>query len=178
MDEMTNINDLSPDPAMTPVVGLLHAMVNYNDERLIRLVKDMSAEELQFKGPAHDVNSTAQLLRHISVVLLHWVFRLQSQEVPAGYTEKYGPMFDADGKLPLIPDLTIQTWLQEHSSIREMFRSVCLSLQDHDLERVVPYENGEGAVIRWSLFHIADHCRHHYAHIVYLRRTYSEQFKG
>ncbi len=34
--------DLNPDPEMSPIIGLLHATVTYNYQRLLRLVEGLS----------------------------------------------------------------------------------------------------------------------------------------
>jgi hypothetical protein len=68
--------DLRPNNKMDHIVGLLHATVTDTYLRLKELVRDMTQEEIDYKGPNGDLNSTAQLLRHLAVVDLHWVYRL------------------------------------------------------------------------------------------------------
>ncbi|OBY80950.1 hypothetical protein BBG47_03730 [Paenibacillus sp. KS1] len=34
----------------------------------------------------------------------------------------------------------------------------------------VPFENGHEATIRWGIWHIADHSRHHFANIVFMKK--------
>lgn len=70
-----------PVPRMSPTVGLLHAAVTSNYERLKRLVAGLNQTAIDYRGPQHQMNSIAQLLRHLAVVDLHWVYRLQSMGV-------------------------------------------------------------------------------------------------
>jgi uncharacterized damage-inducible protein DinB len=168
---MMKLYDLAPDAEMTPIIGLLHSTVKYNFLRLKRLLHGgMSQEEIDYKGMNNELNSIAQLLRHLTVVDLHWVYRLQSKTVPLNYQEKFGPMYDQDCKIPMIKDVSLETLFEQYEEIQAMFRDVCLSKTDDDLLRDVPFENGNTATIRWGIWHIADHSRHHYANIVRLKK--------
>jgi uncharacterized damage-inducible protein DinB len=162
--------DLSHDTEMTPVIGLLYGMVGYNYERLKRLVYGLNQEQIDFKGFNNDLNSIAQLLKHLTVVNLYWVYRLQSLNLPENLKEKYGPMYDDDGKLPLIKDISLQTLFEEYDQIQKLIRDVCLMKKDSELDQVIPFENGNTATVRWGIWHIADHTRHHYANIVQLKK--------
>ncbi|GJM69162.1 hypothetical protein HMSSN036_13780 [Paenibacillus macerans] len=162
--------DLQPVTGMSPVIGLLHAMVRFNFLRLKQAVEGLTQKEIDYKGPKGGQNSIAQLIRHLTVVDLHWVYRLQKAEVPAEYTAKFGPMYNADGKLPMVKNVPLQTLLEDYEQIQEMLKEVCLKLDDDELLKEVPYENGNTATVRWGIWHIADHSRHHYAHIVGLKK--------
>lgn len=166
--------DFRPDPAMSPAIGLLHAMVTYNYERLKRLVEHMTQDEIDYRGSENDLNSTAQLLRHLAVVDLHWVFRLQCDSVPEQLQSSFGPMYDEAGKLPAVKGVTLATLLEQYDSVQAMFRDVCLKKTDEDLEQPVPFENGNSATVRWGIWHIADHSRHHYSNIVQLQKLMRE----
>lgn len=164
--------DLQADPNMSTTIGLLHAMVVYNFQRLQRLVEGMTQEGIDYKGSQGELNSTAQLLRHLAVVDLHWVFRLQSASVPSELLETFGPMYDEDGKIPMVKNVSLQTLLDEYVHIQEMIRVVCLKKSDEDLDQIVPFENGNQVTVRWGIWHIADHSRHHYANIASLKKMF------
>lgn len=91
--------------------------------------------------------------------------------VPDELIEKYGPMYDKDGKLPEIIGIPIETLLTEYELIQDLLREVCLKLTDEDLNREVAFENGSRATVRWGAWHIADHSRHHYANIVQMKKS-------
>jgi uncharacterized damage-inducible protein DinB len=162
--------DLNPEEHMAPIVGLLYSMVTYNYLRLKRLVDGLTQEGIDYKGPNNELNSIAQLLRHLAVVDLHWVYRLQSSDIPNELKEKFGPMYDQDGKLPLVNNISLKTLIKEYDHIQEMFRSVCEGLRDNDLLNVVPFENGNSSTVKWGIWHVADHSRHHYANIAYIKK--------
>lgn len=162
--------DLTPDAELTPGIGMLFSMVTYNFNRLKRHLNGLTQNEIDFKGPANDMNSIAQLLRHLTVTDLHWVFRLQSMEMPRHWIDKYGPMYDDDGKIPFIRNVPLETLFSEYDEVQEMLRTVLLQKNDGDLDRPVPFENGNYATIRWSIWHMADHSRHHFSNMVYLKK--------
>lgn len=167
--------DFNPDPRMSPTVGLLHAAVTYNYERLKRLVAGLNQTDIDYRGPQNDMNSIAQLLWHLAVVDLHWVYRLQSRQVPPELEARYGPMTDAEGRLPIVRGIPLETLLDEYDYVQDRLREICLGLRDDDLERFVPFENGHQAAIRWAIWHVADHSRHHYANIAHLTKCLRER---
>lgn len=164
--------DFDIQAEMSDIVGMLHGMIVYNFERLKRLVKDLSQEEMDARGCEEHSNSIAQLIRHLTVTDIYWVYRLQGQEaVPRSVLDKYGPMYDEEGRLPFIERLHLDTLMQEYNDVQELLREVCLSISDEELEHLVPFERGHRASIRWGLWHIADHSRHHYGQIVLLKKS-------
>ncbi|MDQ0229134.1 putative damage-inducible protein DinB [Metabacillus malikii] len=95
------VYDLKGETNMSPIVGMLYSAVKENAERLQSITVGVSQEEIDYKGPGHDFNSTAQLVRHIMYVDLNWVYRIKGQHLPASLIEQYGPMIDANNKLPM-----------------------------------------------------------------------------
>jgi hypothetical protein len=60
------ILDLKGESKMEPIVGMLFSKVDGNYKRLKSTVAGMSQEELDYKGPNQEYNSTAQLIRHLA----------------------------------------------------------------------------------------------------------------
>ncbi|WP_455920580.1 DinB family protein [Priestia megaterium] len=164
--------DLQLDDEMEPSVALLYATVADTYKRLKLLVMDVDQEELFFKGPNNEMNSIAQLLRHLAVVDLHWVYRFRNQPVPLGVQKEYGPLTDRTGQLPHVQDTTTVNLINSYEKVQTMFRLECIKLSEKDLTKVVSYENGQTATIRWGIWHIADHSRYHQAHISLLKKLY------
>lgn len=75
------VYDFSPDIQMCPIIGLLHSAVRFNYDQLKRVVDGLAQDEIDYRGSSGQSNSIAQLLRHLTVVDLNWVFRLQSKEI-------------------------------------------------------------------------------------------------
>ncbi|MGN7233880.1 DinB family protein [Priestia megaterium] len=157
---------------MEPSVALLYATVADTYKRLKLLVNDVDQEELFFKGPNNEMNSIGQLLRHLAVVDLHWVYRFKDQSIPLSVQKGYGPLIELTGQLPSVKDTTTVDLVNSYEKVQMMFRLECIKLSEKDLTKVVSYENGQTATIRWGIWHIADHSRYHQAHISLLKKLY------
>jgi len=168
------LHDLQGDPSMSPIVGMLYSAVKENNQRLQLITKGMSQEEVDYKGPSNNFNSTAQLIRHLMYVDLNWVYRMKGQPLPPSLQEQYGPMIDINHKLPMIEGMSLHTLLSDYENVLTMLKDTCTQLTDDDLVNVVTFghENEKQATIRWGLWHMADHSRYHQAHIHLLRKWY------
>lgn len=168
--------DLKGEAGMAPIVGMLHAAVRGNFERLRQMTDGMTLEEIDYSGPRKDGNSTAQLIRHLLYVDLNWVYRFRGESLPPEMVAAYGPMIEADGRLPLITGKPRDVLIAEYAHVMELLREACRQLTDAGLDRVVTFghDNEKQATVRWGLWHIADHSRYHQAHINQLRRWYKE----
>lgn len=169
------ILDLKGESSMEPIVGMLYSVVDGNYKRLKSIVAGMSQEELDYKGPNQKYNSIAQLIRHLAYVDLNWVFRIKGEPVPELLEDKYGPMLDKNNEIPLIYGVSLERILSDYDEVFNMFKSICFQLTDNQLNKIVEYENGVTATIRWGIWHIADHNRYHQAHINQLRKWYKEE---
>lgn len=76
------MKDLYLEKNMNPQVAILYATVRDAYIRLRNLVESTEEKELSFKGSENNENSIGQLLQHLAVVDLHWVYRLKGEEVP------------------------------------------------------------------------------------------------
>jgi uncharacterized damage-inducible protein DinB len=162
--------DLQLDEEMEPSVALLYATVADTYKRLKLLVMDVNQEELFFKGANNEMNSIGQLLKHLAVVDLHWVYRFKDKPIPLGIQKEYGPLIDSTGQLPSVKDTTTIDLINSYEKVQAMFRLECIKLSEKDLTKVISYENGQTATIRWGIWHIADHSRYHQAHISLLKK--------
>ncbi|GAB6612359.1 MULTISPECIES: DinB family protein [Bacillus] len=166
------MKDLHLDKNMNPQVAILYAMVTDTYKRLQKLVEGTGEKELSFKGSENIENNIGQLLQHLSVVDLHWVYRLKGEAVPLALENIYGPMLNEVGELPSLRKYTLQQLMQDYEAVQRMLYEECMKLTENDLTREVFYEMGENATIRWGIWHIADHNRYHQAHISQLRKLY------
>lgn len=172
------ILDLKGESQMDPTVGILYSAVDGNYKRLISIVTGMSQVELDYKGPNQKYNSTAQLIRHLTYVDLNWTFRIKGELVPKLLEDKYGPMLDKNNEIPMIYGVSLERILSDYDEVFNMFKSICFQLTDKQLNKLVDYENGTTATIRWGIWHLADHNRYHQAHINQLRKWYKEEKEG
>lgn len=164
--------DLKGDSQMEPIVGMLYSMVESNYQRLKSIVAGMDQEELEYKGPSQNYNSSAQLLRHLMCVDLNWVYRIKGKLIPKELEEKYGPMLDENNQLPQVKGISLEVLLNEYDYVLSLLKSLCYQLTDKDLNQTVEYEDGNEATIQWGIWHIADHNRYHQAHINQLRKWF------
>ena len=168
------ILDLRGEPEMDTVTGILYSMVDGNYKRLKSIVANMSQEEIDYKGPNQEYNSTAQLLRHLAYVDLTWVYRIKGGVMPLDLEEKYGPMLDENNQLPQLKGISLDVLIHDYDDVIGMIKSLCHQLRDKQLNQTVEYENGNEATIKWGIWHIADHNRYHQAHISQLRKWFSQ----
>ncbi len=73
-------------------------------------------------------------------------------------------MYDEKGKLLQVKNIPLESLLVEYDDVQQLFKDVCFQLSDEDLVKKVPFgnENEKTATVRWGIWHIADHSRHHY----------------
>jgi uncharacterized damage-inducible protein DinB len=175
-EESQMFYDLHGEAGMTPIVGMLYSAVKQNADRLKSITVGMTQEEVDYKGPNNNHNSTAQLMRHVLYVDLNWVYRIKGEAVPVMLEKQYGPMIDPNNKLPMIQGIALETLASQYDSVIAMLKEACQQLIDSDLDNVVRFghENEKQATIRWGIWHIADHSRYHQANINQLRKWYRQ----
>lgn len=168
--------DLQGEANMTPIAGMLYSAVAQNNQRLQLAVYGMSQAEADYKGPDSGYNSTAQLIRHLTYVDLNWVYRMRGEPLPHSLQAKYGPMIDADNRLPMVTGMPLSELLSNYEAVLTMLKNICTELTDAELDKVVAFghHNEKQATIRWGLWHIADHSRYHQAQINQLRKWYNQ----
>ena len=170
------VYDLQGEDNMSLIVGMLYSAVNENFQRLHSITEGMSQGEVDYKGPNNNYNSTAQLLTHLMVVDLNWVYRIKGQQLPQSVAEQYGPMIDVNNRLPMVKGKSLKTLMSDYDKVFKLLKDTCEKLSDSDLHRVVTFghENEKQATVRWGLWHMADHNRYHQAHINQLSKWYNE----
>ncbi|CAM4481030.1 putative damage-inducible protein DinB [Paenibacillus endophyticus] len=80
--------DLRGEEHMSPIVGILYSAVKENSQRLHLITEGMSQKEVDYKGPNHNFNSTAQLIKHIMYVDLNWAYRMKGQPLSHSLIEQ------------------------------------------------------------------------------------------
>ncbi|MCU6792330.1 DinB family protein [Paenibacillus sp. WQ 127069] len=168
--------DLQGETNMSPIVGILYSAVVENSQRLQLITEGMSQEEVDYQGPNNNFNSTAQLIKHIMYVDLNWVYRMKGQPLPLSLKEQYGPMIDANNRLPMVKGQSLNTLMSKYEDVIKMLKDSCTQLTDTELDIIVNFghENEKQATLRWGLWHMADHSRYHQAQINQLRKWYIE----
>jgi hypothetical protein len=65
-------------------------------------------------------DSTAQLIKHIMYVDLNWVYRMKGQPLPHSLKEQYGPMIDANNRLPMVKGKSLNTLMSKYEGVSEI----------------------------------------------------------
>lgn len=172
---MKPLLDLPAEPGLNPMVGLLHGEIQDAYRRLKRLVGDMSPAELEHKGPGADLNSTAQLLRHLAYIDLGYVFMTWGEEVPADLEAAYGPYEDEAGKMPAVSGVPLDELLGRYDRVQGMVLEACRGWRDADLEHQVRFWDGRPVTRRWILWHMAEHSFWHQGQIRWLKKWARQQ---
>lgn len=83
--------DLKGGANMAPMVGILYSAVKENFQRLQSITNGMLQEEVDYKGPDNNFNSTAQLIRHLMYVDLNWVYRIKGLHFHSRFKSSTAP---------------------------------------------------------------------------------------
>lgn len=162
-------------PGIAPALSVPFGLVEDAFDRLTRRVQGMSEEAFHYTGPAGNVNSTAMLLRHLTVIDLEYLHQIMGKPVPAELASKYGPHEDEKGQIPQVQGMTGAQLLEEYRTVMAMAREYMGSLTDEDATRVVtiPWWP-EPATVRYVLWHMAGHSSNHQGHIMRLKAAFKQ----
>lgn len=157
-----------PTTLAEPFSQLEHAF-----RRMTRVVQDMSQEELEYTGPADNINSTAMLIAHTTCTEIGFLYTIKGEEVPPDVEAAYGPYMTADGTLPKVSGRSAEELLERHRQVQGMVRAYLSSLSDADATREVkiPWWS-DSATVRYVLWHMAAHSMFHQGQIARLREWY------
>ena len=78
----------------------MYATVADTFNRLQRLVEGTEENELSYKGSENNENSIGQLLQHLAVVDLHWVYRFKEKMFRQHLKINMNYMLNEVGELP------------------------------------------------------------------------------
>ena len=131
------MKDLYLEKNMNPQVAILYATVADTFKRLQKLVEGTDEKELSFKGLKNNENSIGQLLQHLAVVDLHWVYRLKENPFHWHLIIYMDLMLNEAGELPSLRKHTLQQLMQDYEAVQHMFYEECLKLTENDLTREV-----------------------------------------
>ncbi|HLO01618.1 MAG TPA: DinB family protein [Symbiobacteriaceae bacterium] len=143
--------------------------------RLARRVQEMSQAEVDFTGPAGNVNSTGMLLAHIA--LTDWVYLqcIKGETVSEEPHPVLGPHEDAQGNLPAVSGVPVADLLARLAGVREEIRAYLQTCTEAEAQRAVkvPWWPEE-ATVRYVLWHMAGHCMNHIGQIDRLKGFYKQ----
>lgn len=161
---------------LPPALSQSWAQVEDAFRRLTSRVKEMSQEELDFKGPPGNPNSTAMMLAHMAPVDLEYLHIIMGRAVPPDLAAEIGQAFESDDSLPRVKGKPLSELMATCRRVLDMGREYLRTQTDADAERLVkvPWWP-EPATVRYVLWHMAAHSNNHQGQIDRLRAWYQQR---
>lgn len=144
--------------------------------RLNRQVGGLSQAELDYTGPAGNVNSTAMLVAHLAYTDLVYLHCIKGEPIPPDLDAEFGPFELEDGTLPRVTGKTAAELLERSGRVVGMVREYLKTQSDADAARAVkvPWWP-EPASARFVLWHMASHISFHLGQIARLQAWYQQE---
>lgn len=163
-------------PNLPPALGEPFSLMEDAYRRLTRIVQGMSQEELEYTGPAGNVNSTAMLIAHLSYADLMYLHLIKGEPVPPELEAEFGPFETEEGLLPPVSGKTAAELLSRGQRMLEMVREYLQTLPAEAAMREVhvPWWP-QPATLRYILWHVAGHSRFHQGQIARLQGFYRQE---
>ena len=163
-------------PDLSPALSVPYGLVEDAFRRLTGLVRGMRQAELEYPGPAGNVNSTATLLAHLARTDLDYLYCIIGAPVPAELEAEYGPFLAADNNLPPVTGKTAAELLANYRRLLDRVRDYLRTQTEADALRPVqvPWWQ-ERAALRYVLWHMAGHSLFHQGQIRRLQIWYGQR---
>lgn len=162
-------------PELPLALSVPYGLMEDAFRRLQNLVAGISPEELEFTGPAGNINSTATLIAHLARTDLDYLFCIKGAPVPPELELAYGPDRAEDETLPAVRGKTAAELLAGYRRVLDMVRDYLKSQPDEAAVRpvTVPWWP-KPATVRFVLWHMAGHSMFHQGQIRRLREWYRQ----
>ncbi|MDR6226186.1 DinB family protein [Desmospora profundinema] len=143
--------------------------------RLSRLVSDMSQDEVDYRGPTGEVNSTGTLIQHLAATDLGYLYCIKG-EPSEKLIDEFGPDRTEDGRLPTVNGQPVDSLLASYRSVLDRVHEYLMTRTETDatLSVTVPWWP-EPASVRYVLWHMAGHSMYHQGQIRRLREWYKKE---
>lgn len=161
---------------LSPRVALWYSIMQEMRERLLRIVKDLTQEELDYTLNERKIETIGTLLLHIAGVEWGWIFGdIDGQEVD--YEEfKHAFALSPEVNIPQIKNQELQFYIDRLNKTRKEVYQRLKKFKDEDLDRIVESE-GKKYSIEWIMFHLVEHEAMHIGQILLLKRVNNEKNK-
>lgn len=162
--------DLPVDPELTqPLIAQLYGQLTDAFANLKALVGDMTQEELEYRGPDGNLNSTATLIRHLAMTDQLFLYRFRGEELPEEFVAAF---YMPDHSLPVITGRSQKELLTECTAVREQIKAFLKTRTDADLCQELYMNPRRNVTPRQALWHMAEHSMLHQGHIRWLKTWY------
>ncbi|MNY49241.1 hypothetical protein D3C86_1846430 [compost metagenome] len=58
---------------------------------------------------------------------LNWVYKMKGQPLSLSLKEQYGPMIDANNRLPMVKGMSLNTLLSKYEGVVRMLKDSCIT---------------------------------------------------
>jgi uncharacterized damage-inducible protein DinB len=159
---------------LTPRIATWYSIMQEMRERLLRIIKDLTQEELDYTSSERRIETIGTLLLHIAEVEWGWIFgdidgqEKEMEEIKHAFALR--PEVDA----PQLKGQKLQFYIDKLNETRQEVYQRLAKFEDEDLDKIVESE-GDKYSIEWILFHLIEHEAMHVGQILLLKRLYSEK---
>ena len=170
----TEIFFLKKSEELSPKVSYWYSLLDETRGRLLRILKKLTDEELDYSPNEEFFETIGTLLLHIAGVEWSWIFEdIDGKEMD--YEEfKYGFALRPDVNLPQLKGKSKQYYMDKLEKVRKQVLERLKNLSDEELVKQVG-SSSEKYSIEWILFHILEHEAMHIGQILFLKRLYSKR---
>ncbi|PTM57969.1 DinB family protein [Desmospora activa] len=167
------------NPKLPERLSVPFALIENAYTRLTRLVHDMSQEEIDYLGPAGNVNSTATLIQHLAFTDLEYLHCIKGEAIPEALMAEYGPDRTEDERLPVVKGQQVDQLLASYRRVIDLIEDYLQTCTDEDATATVtvPWWP-ESASVRYVLWHMAGHSMFHQGQIRRLREWYAQEHRS
>lgn len=153
---------------LSPRIAFIFSMMARVRSRLLRVVEELTDEEIDYSPDMERIETIATLLLHIAAVEWSWIFEdIDGQEMDY---EKWKHAFALrEENLPQLTKQGLQFYIDRLMEVRIEVFARLRNLDDSNLHILVDVGRAEVS-IEWILFHILEHEAMHIGQISILKR--------
>ena len=142
----TFLEVLERDTKLSPRVATWFSILENVRQRLLEIIDDLSAEELDFTPNERKVESVGTLLLHIAAVEWSWIFEdIDRKEMP--FDEwKYAFPLRPEINLPQLKKQNISFYKNRLAKVRQDVYQRLLETEDSDLDILVGNKEGKFSI--------------------------------
>jgi uncharacterized damage-inducible protein DinB len=150
-------------------VGFILAGLRETRKILLRTVKDLSPEELDYTPNTKKIESIATLLFHIAAVEFSWIMedingkKMKEEEWKLAFALRDSVNEDQIRGKP------VSFYLSKLQEVRSEIEAWIEGIKDKDLTQVIEVD-GDKFTIEWILYHVGEHELTHIGQIRLLKR--------
>ncbi|NPD89060.1 MAG: DinB family protein [Asgard group archaeon] len=159
---------------LSPRVALWYSLMYETRERLFRVLRDLTQEELDYTPDERKFETIGTLLFHIAAVEWSWIFEDIDEQKMDFEEFKHGFALNPEVNIPQLKNQRLQFYVNKLEKIRQEVYQRLKKFKDEDLDRIVESE-GEKYSIEWILFHLIEHEAMHIGQIQLLKRLFSKE---